>query len=98
MVAGAALNVELCCLRRHDRGTDDYSGYSNKPRDGERIQVADRHIFGARMQQELVIWKFDVGLVGMDNSVRTPLQGCFELDKVRMGSTQKQRSPVVPVE
>jgi hypothetical protein len=36
------------------------------------------------VEEELVFGEFDVGLVGVNDPVRTPLQGGFELDGVRL--------------
>jgi hypothetical protein len=83
VVAGSALDVECCGLGRHDGGADDNTRYPHQPRDGKGVQVADRDIFGVGVQQQLVLRQLDVGLVGINDSVCTPLQGSFELDGVR---------------
>jgi hypothetical protein len=41
------------------------------------------------VKQELVLWKFDVPLRRIDNTLCTCLERCFELFTVREGSKEK---------
>ncbi len=87
VVAVAALHLKLCRLGRHHRSANDNTRDSDQPRDGEGVKVADRDIFGARVQEQLVFGKIDLCLVGEDDSVRALLQGGFELrEEVRIQS------------
>ncbi len=81
VVAGAALDVDGGGLGRHDGGADDDAGHADQPRDGEGVEVADGHIFGSGVQEQLVFWEFDVGLVGVDDPVCAALQGGLELER-----------------
>ena len=82
MLAVSASDGQHCGLGGKRGGADDDTGYANEVRDVVSCEVADGELRGGRMEQQLVLRKFDVPLRGVDYALCARFECCFKLFEV----------------
>lgn len=84
LTAVPALETELSRFGGHDGGANDNSRYTDKSRDGEGIEVPDRHILGVGVQKKLMRWEVDLDVVRKYDALGAFSQRMLELLSVRL--------------